>query len=60
MTLGRDLAGSMTEPAVSGGFGLRTRRSDWFVDAGIRYIYIQTDGQATGVIGIGSTVGRAF
>jgi len=60
VTLGRDLAGSMTEPAVSGGFGLRTRRSDWFVDAGIRYIYIQTDGQATGVIGIGSTVGRAF
>jgi hypothetical protein len=57
VTLGSDLAGVIVKPAFGGGFGVRSFRGRSYLDLGIRYTSIQTDGQVTSIIGAGGAVG---
>ena len=57
ITLGSDLTGVLTKPAISGGFGVRSARGRYYIDVGLRLINIQTEGQATRVIGATGALG---
>ena len=57
VTLGSDLTGEVTKPAVSAGFGVRSHRGRVYVDFGVRLINLQTAGQATRVIGATGALG---
>lgn len=60
ITLGSDLTGSTSKPAFTGGFGVRTSRGVWRINADLRVTSIRTDGQASNVLRVNLGVGRYF
>jgi hypothetical protein len=60
VTLGSDLTGELTKPAVSGGIGARIAQGNWHVDVGAGAMSILTEGQATNVLRAGATFGFNF
>lgn len=50
VTLGSDMTGEVTKPAFGGGVGLTIDRGHLAIDAGVRLLSIQTEGQKTNVI----------
>jgi len=60
VTLGSDLTGEVTKPAVTGAFGVIFDQRRWYVDAAFRLTSIQTEGQATNVIRAGGGIGVRF
>jgi hypothetical protein len=54
------LTGEVTEPAFTGGFGVRFAQMRWYIDGGIRVISIRTSDQATNVLGASASVGFKF
>jgi hypothetical protein len=46
VTLGRDLSGARTQPAFTGGVGVRISQGRWYVDGGLRATRIQAADEA--------------
>ena len=60
VTIGSDLTGEITRPAVSGGVGVRFVRARWYVDGGVRVIGVRTTDQATNVLCASASFGFKF
>ncbi len=60
VTLGSDLTGKLTEPAVSARFGVRMSQTRTYVDGGIRVTTIWTPNQATNVVSASAGFGFRF
>ena len=60
VTLGSDLTGTATEPALDGGGGLRFAFGRQWLDGDVRVITIRTSGQATNVLRTSVSYGFAF
>ena len=59
VTLGSDVTGTQTKPAVTGGLGVRAVHSRWYLDVGVRVLTVFTD-QRVNFVGVGAGVGFRF
>lgn len=50
VTLGADLTGDVSKLGITGGFGVQADKTKFVIDAGVRLISIQTDGQKTNAL----------
>ena len=50
VTLGSDLTGDVSKLGITGGFGVQADKTKFVIDAGVRLISIQTDGQKTNAL----------
>lgn len=50
VTLGSDLTGDVSKLGITGGFGVQAEKTKFVIDAGVRIISIQTDGQKTNAL----------
>lgn len=50
VTLGSDLTGDVAKLGITGGFGVQVAKTKYIIDAGVRLISIQTDGQKTNAL----------
>lgn len=60
VTLGRDLTGETTRPAVGGGVGVATNRGRVTIDLNLRVLSIRTPDRATNVLRIAVGLERRF
>jgi hypothetical protein len=59
VTLGSDVTGTQTKPAVTGGLGVRAVHSRWYLDVGVRVLTVFTE-QRVNFVGVGAGVGFTF
>jgi hypothetical protein len=60
VTLGRDLSGERTQPAYTGGLGLRMAQGHWYIDAGLRATRIRAVDEAITAVRATATFGLIF
>lgn len=60
VTIGSDLTGQVTKPALTGGAGVRFALGRWYVDGAFRVISIRTSDQPTNVLRASASVGLKF
>jgi len=60
VTLGRDLSGERTQPALTGGVGVRMSQGHWYLDAGLRATRIQAIDETITAVRATATVGLIF
>jgi len=60
VTLGSDVTGEITKPAIGGGVGVRAWQGKLYFDGGLRVISIRTPDQPTNVLRVSGAVGMKF
>jgi hypothetical protein len=60
ITLGRDLSGTSTQPAFTGGLGVRMSQRRWYLDAGLRATRIQATDEPITAVRATLTFGLVF
>jgi hypothetical protein len=60
VTLGRDLSGARTQPAFTGGVGVRMSQGRWYIDGGLRATRIQAVDEAIMAVRATATFGLRF
>ncbi len=60
VVVGSDLTGSTTKPVAGGGLGIVAGQHAWYLDASIRVLSVQFDGQASNVKTVAFGIGRRF
>jgi len=60
VTLGRDLSGVRTQPAFTGGLGLRMSQGHWYLDGGLRATRIQATDEVITAVRATVTFGLMF
>jgi hypothetical protein len=60
VTLGRDLSGVSTRPAVTGGLGVRMSQGRWYIDGGLRLTQIQAVDETVRAVRATLTFGLRF